>query len=192
MATHSSILAWRSLCTEGLGRLRSMGSQRVGYNWAIDIQCSDKWEVSWWKVKLNLWTVPYTKMNSKDLNKKVTHTSTRERDISKFVTSTAIKCRFINFNSLKTFTCIYNTNLCAKHRAVWVCAQSCPSLWDPIGKFCYSWNFPGKNTGASCHFLLQGIFPIQRWKLCLLCLLRWQMDTLPLAPPGKPSQETPL
>ena len=23
------------------------------------------------------------------------------------------------------------------------------------------WNFPGKNTGVSCHFLLQGIFPTQ-------------------------------
>ena len=21
------------------------------------------------------------------------------------------------------------------------------------------WNFPGQNTGVSCHFLLQGIFP---------------------------------
>ena len=23
------------------------------------------------------------------------------------------------------------------------------------------WNFPGKNTGMGCHFLLQGIFPTQ-------------------------------
>ena len=23
------------------------------------------------------------------------------------------------------------------------------------------WNFPGKNTGVGCHFLLQGIFPTQ-------------------------------
>ena len=29
MATHSSILAWRIPCTEELGRLRSMGLQRV-------------------------------------------------------------------------------------------------------------------------------------------------------------------
>ena len=26
---------------------------------------------------------------------------------------------------------------------------------------CHPWNFPGKNTGVSCHFLLQGIFPTQ-------------------------------
>ena len=32
------------------------------------------------------------------------------------------------------------------------------------------WNFPGKNTGVGCHFLLQGIFPTQGSNLCLLCL----------------------
>ena len=34
MATHSSILVWRILWTEEPGRLQSMGSQRVGHNWA--------------------------------------------------------------------------------------------------------------------------------------------------------------
>ena len=32
------------------------------------------------------------------------------------------------------------------------------------------WNFPGKNTGACCHFLLQKIFPTQVLKPHLLCL----------------------
>ena len=32
MATHSSILAWKIRWTEELGRLQSMGSQRVGHN----------------------------------------------------------------------------------------------------------------------------------------------------------------
>ena len=32
IATHSSILAWRIPWTEEPGRLRSMGSQRVGHN----------------------------------------------------------------------------------------------------------------------------------------------------------------
>ena len=32
MATHSSILAWRIPLTEELGRLQSMGSQRVRHN----------------------------------------------------------------------------------------------------------------------------------------------------------------
>ena len=30
----------------------------------------------------------------------------------------------------------------------------------PSGLLC-SWDFPGKNTGMGCHFLLQGIFPTQ-------------------------------
>ena len=36
MATHSSILAWRIPWTEELGGLQSMGSQRVGHNWATN------------------------------------------------------------------------------------------------------------------------------------------------------------
>ena len=32
MATHSSILAWNIPWTEDLGRLQSMGSQRVGHD----------------------------------------------------------------------------------------------------------------------------------------------------------------
>ena len=32
VATHSSILAWRIPWTEELGRLQSMGSQRVGHD----------------------------------------------------------------------------------------------------------------------------------------------------------------
>ena len=34
MATHSSIPSWRMPWTEGPGGLQSMGSQRVGHNWA--------------------------------------------------------------------------------------------------------------------------------------------------------------
>ena len=49
-----------------------------------------------------------------------------------------------------------------------------------------SWDSPGKNTGLDCHSLLQGIFLTQGWNLHLLYLLRWQVGSLPLAPPGKP------
>ena len=44
------------------------------------------------------------------------------------------------------------------------------------------WDFPGKNTGVDCHALLQGIFLTQGSNLCLLCLLRWQVCSLPLVP----------
>ena len=43
------------------------------------------------------------------------------------------------------------------------------------------WDFPGKNTGAGCHFLLQGIFPTQGMNSCLLRLLPLQEDSLPLS-----------
>ena len=42
------------------------------------------------------------------------------------------------------------------------------------------WNFPSKNTGIGCHFLLQGIFQTQKSNLCLLCLLHWWVYSLPL------------
>ena len=56
--------------------------------------------------------------------------------------------------------------------------QSCPILCDPMDDSLpvYSlWNFSGKNTGMSCHFLLQRIFLTQRLNPCLLSLLhcRW-------------------
>ena len=37
MATHSSILAWKIPWMEEPVRLQSMGSQRVGHNWAISL-----------------------------------------------------------------------------------------------------------------------------------------------------------
>ena len=41
--------------------------------------------------------------------------------------------------------------------------QSCPTLFEPMDyiyptKLLCPWDFPGKNTGACCHSLLQGIF----------------------------------
>ena len=51
--------------------------------------------------------------------------------------------------------------------------KSCPTLgtpWivGPSSKLLGPWDFPGKNTGVGCHFLLQGIFKTQRLKPCLL------------------------
>ena len=45
----------------------------------------------------------------------------------------------------------------------------------------------GKNTGVGCHALLQEIFLTQGSNLHLLCLLHWQMGSLPLVPLGKPT-----
>ena len=69
------------------------------------------------------------------------------------------------------------------HREHCVCAWSVgsDSLWphvlEPSRLLCL-WDFPGKNTGVSSHFLLQGIFPTQRSNSRLL---HWQADSLPLS-----------
>ena len=57
-------------------------------------------------------------------------------------------------------------------------------LWPP--RLCCPRNSPCKNIGMGCHFLLQGIFPTQVSKPCLLHLLLWHADSLPLMPHGKP------
>ena len=67
------------------------------------------------------------------------------------------------------------------------CSLSCPTLCDPTDcsppRILFSWNFPGKNTGVSCHFFLQEIFLTQGSNPYFLY---WQ-DSLPTpVPPGKP------
>ena len=68
------------------------------------------------------------------------------------------------------------------------CAQSCPTLfamlWTVVHTLLCPWNIPSKNTGVSCHFLFQGIFPTLGQNSHLLCLL--QAGFLPLEPSGKP------
>ena len=58
-------------------------------------------------------------------------------------------------------------------------------------RFLCPWNFPGKNTGVGCHFLLQGIFPDQGSNSHLLLFLLWQVDSLPLSHLGSPSTVDP-
>ena len=76
---------------------------------------------------------------------------------------------------------------------IWVhLLQSCPIVYDhmdcgPPGPSVYG-ILQARNTGMDCHFLLQGIFQTQGLNLCLLWLLHWQVDSLPLVPPGKQLQ----
>ena len=50
--------------------------------------------------------------------------------------------------------------------------KSCPTLCNPMdlepASLLCPWDFPGKNTGVGCHFLLQGLFPTQGLNLSLL------------------------
>ena len=59
--------------------------------------------------------------------------------------------------------------------------QLCLTLETPRNVACQdpvSMDFPGKNTGIGCHFLLQGIFLTQGSNPRLL---RWQAHSLPLS-----------
>ena len=50
-------------------------------------------------------------------------------------------------------------------------AKSCPTLGTPWTVACQvplCMDFPDKNTGVGCHFLLQGIFPTQESNTDLL------------------------
>ena len=61
MATHSSSLAWKIPWTEEPGRLQSMGSQRVGHDWATSLS------LSWCQgVVLNLFHVLLLKLTEVD------------------------------------------------------------------------------------------------------------------------------
>ena len=69
-------------------------------------------------------------------------------------------------------------------------AQSLSQVWPfvprgllPTRLFC-QWTFLGKNTGTGCPAFLQEIFPTQGSNLSLL---HWQVGSLPLVPPEKPS-----
>ena len=54
-------------------------------------------------------------------------------------------------------------------------ATSCHGL-EPA-RLLHPWDFPGKNIGVGCHFLLEGIFLNQGSKVHLLL---WQVDSLSL------------
>ena len=71
---------------------------------------------------------------------------------------------------LKCSVCLYSQSLnCVQlFTAPWTVAHQTPLC---------PWDFPGKNTGVGCHFLLQGIFPPKDQTL-VLCLLHWQVDSL--------------
>ena len=82
----------------------------------------------------------------KCLEKKLSICKVKEPDAHKLVKGNSVHVPLVVFNSLQ------------------------PHGLEPDRLLC-PWNFPSKNTGVGCHFLLQGIFPTQGSKLCLLHLL---------------------
>ena len=70
------------------------------------------------------------------------------------------------------------------------CSVMFYSLWphglEPTRLLC-PWDSPSKNTGVGCHFLLQGIFPMQGSNLSLLCLLHCRQMLYHLSHQGEAS-----
>ena len=67
-----------------------------------------------------------------------------------------------------------------------------PTLCDPMDHIYSTWDSPGQNTGVGSHFLLQGIFLTQGLNPCLLWLLHWQVNSLPLSHLGSLSESKSL
>ena len=83
---------------------------------------------------------------------------------------------------IHTYICIY------MHEVKVLVAQSCPTLQDPMDS-----SPPGSSVHGillarilNYHSLLQGIFLTQGSNWCFLCLLHWQVSSLPLEPLGNP------
>ena len=61
------------------------------------------------------------------------------------------------------------------------------TLWAIALQAPLSAEFSRENTGVGCHFLLQGTFLTQESNPCVLHLLHWQADSLPLCHLGSPT-----
>ena len=62
-----------------------------------------------------------------------------------------------------------------------LCLTLCNAIdYCPLGSFVHG-DSPGNNTGVGCHFHFQGIFLTHKLNPCLLRLLHWQADSLPLS-----------
>ena len=112
------------------GVLRFIGLQRVGDNWATDLNCTE-------------------------------HITFLE-NTSIFPLCLSIICVYVNIYVCINYVCIYH---------LYGCSVVSNSLWphgpQPAWLLCL-WDFPGRDTGGDCQFLLLGIFPTQGLNLGLL------------------------
>ena len=67
------------------------------------------------------------------------------------------------------------------HSVTQPCLTATPWTASPPRLLCPGGLFPRQGPGMGCHFLLQGIFPTQGPNPHILCLLRWQVNALPLS-----------
>ena len=100
---------------------------------------------------------------------------------------------FVSFFGLVKYrSCLFQVVL-SFFPKVWkccVCAQSCPTLCDPMAIACQaplSMKFSQQEYWSGCHFLLQGIF--QRRNCTGVSCVSWVFKrTFTTMPPGKPNE----
>ena len=170
MATHSSILVWRIPWTEESGVLQSMGLLRVGHDWATEQQQQQKvntvasvvgagFVTSFWRILLG---VPVELNGLKHA----------ETPLLKSLQGITVAHSWLHSELVHFFPPILGTETVTWVVKTWhainsplglcMCAESCLTLWDPMncsppGSSAHG-ILSSKNTGAGCHFLLQGIF----------------------------------
>ena len=99
--------------------------------------------------------------------------------------STFVICLYSCFLTMKYWV-LLSTSVC-------LVTKLYTSLCDPIDwgtQHLCPWDFPSKNTGVGCYFHLKGVFLTQELNSHLLCLLHWQVGSLPLSHLGSPLETT--
>ena len=93
---------------------------------------------------------------------------------------------FFHFNELKMLSNDLDECLPSLPECMLSHVQLFATPWTlQLTKLLCPWNFPDKDTGVGCHFLLQGDLLNPGIDL-LLCLQHWQADSSPLCHLGNP------
>ena len=188
MATHSSILAWRIPRTEEPGRLQSMGSQRVGHDWVTSLSLSgDNFIMASILERINI----ICSLKGREIEyfcffqKFSSIWKSWIKSCSEYPCTHHLDCTVVpNFLSHITFpevsqlypagcecVCVLKLclTLCTHTKSVCVCVHC------KLTRLLCPWNFPGKNTGLDCHFLLRGSSRPrgQTHVSCVPCIGRW-------------------
>ena len=98
--------------------------------------------------------------------------------------SVSLRCLLEQRSGLSSRAASWGEVICCDFCCCCLVSKSCLSFatpWTVAHQAPLSMGFSRKNTGGSCHFLLQGIFPTQGLNLSLLGLMHWQADSLPLS-----------
>ena len=195
MATHSTVLAWKFPWTEEPGRLQSMESQRVRYNWSHT--CGILYHIIFnnqftFLLKSLHWISKSTEQNLNTQSRlgwpllcpptskpQILHSEflpfphpTLSQHYILFthvVPVNSISARALHWSnfplpSMSSQEVPSSLQTTLKVKAL--VTQSCPALCNPMdcsppGRLFCAWDSPGKNTGAGCLSLFQGILPSQ-------------------------------